>query len=112
MAFFERELDITRNIRLIEWLKSELITDIASLFRALVNGFKEEVHDTVSETLANLILISYLLGRRLGTTYSAIEMKIENKLRLGIIEQHDVEKFYGDLSELSKHLDEFRHRKA
>lgn len=111
MAFIERELDITRNIRLIEWLKSEILTDISSLFRVLVNGFKEDVHETVAETLANIILISYLLGKRLGATFGAIEMKIENKLRLGIIEQHDVEKFYGDLSDLSNHFDEFRRRK-
>jgi len=31
MALFDREIDITRNIKIIEWLKSELLTDIANL---------------------------------------------------------------------------------
>lgn len=104
MALFDKEIDITRNIKTIEWLKSELLTDLASLFKVLVNGMKEEVHETISETLSNIILISYLLGRRLGINYNAIEMKIENKIKLGLIENHDVEKYYGDLSELAKHI--------
>ncbi len=111
MAFFDREIDITRNIKIIEWLKSELLTDIAGLFKILVNGVKEEVHDTVSDRLSNLILISYLLGKRLGISYNAIEIKIENKIKLGLIENHDVEKHYGDLTELSKHLNSFRIKK-
>ncbi|MCR4435155.1 MAG: MazG-like family protein [Clostridiales bacterium] len=104
MGFFDKEIDITRNIRLIEWLKSELLRDVANLFQSLANGMKEEIHDSAADTLANIILISYLIGRRLGLGYTAIEMKIENKVKLGLVENHDVEKHYGDLSELSKHL--------
>jgi len=65
MALFDREIDITRNIKIIEWLKSELLTDIANLFKVLVNGVREEVHESVAETLSNIILICYMLGRRL-----------------------------------------------
>jgi hypothetical protein len=100
MAFFDREIDITRNIKIIEWLKSELLTDIAALFKVLINGMKEEVHETVADIISNIILICYLLGRRLGISYNAIEIKIKNKVKLGLIENH-----YGDLSELAKHLD-------
>jgi hypothetical protein len=105
MSFFDKEIDITRNIKLIEWLKSELLTDIAKLFKVLVNGVKEEVHDTLAETLSNIILISYLLGRRLGLSYNSIELKIQNKIKLGLVENHEVEKCYGDLTELAKHLE-------
>jgi len=111
MALFDKEIDITRNIKIIEWLKSELLTDIANLFKVLVNGVKEEVHESVSDTFSNIILISYLLGRRLGISYNSIEMKIENKVKLGLIENHDVEKYYGDLSELSRHLNSSRIKK-
>jgi len=51
MAFFDREIDITRNIKIIEWLKSELLTDIADLFKALVNGVREEVSGHVEDEL-------------------------------------------------------------
>jgi len=108
MPLHDKDIDITRNIKIIEWLKSELLTDIANLFKVLVNGMKEGVHESVSDTLSNIILICYLLGRRLGISYNAIELKIENKVKLGLIENHDVEKYYGDLSELAKHLNSSR----
>ena len=111
MALFEKEVDITRNIKMIEWLKSELLTDVGNLFKGLLNGMRDEVHESVSETLSNIILISYLLGRRLGISYNAIELKVENKVKLGLIDKHDVEKYYGDLSELAKHLNCSRVRK-
>jgi hypothetical protein len=104
MAVFEKEIDITRNIKLIEWLKSELLTDIANLFRVLINGVREEIHDSVSDIISNIILISYLLGKRLGISYNAIEMKVHSKIKLGLVENHEVERYYGDLSELSRHL--------
>ncbi|OGO80562.1 MAG: hypothetical protein A2Y21_08520 [Clostridiales bacterium GWC2_40_7] len=112
MAVFDKEIDITRNIKLIEWLKGELLTDIANLFRVLVNGIREEVHETVVDTISNIILISYLLGKRLGISYNAIEMKVHNKIKLGLVENHDVEKYYGDLSELSKHLGSSRRKES
>ena len=37
-------------------------------------------------------LVSYLLGKRLGVSYNAVEMKIQNKVRLGLVENNDVEK--------------------
>ncbi|PYG89096.1 MazG-like nucleotide pyrophosphohydrolase family protein [Ruminiclostridium sufflavum DSM 19573] len=111
MALFDNQIDITRNIKIIEWLKSELLTDVANLFKGLVNGVHEEVSETLADTLANIILICYLLGKRLGINYRAVEKKIENKIRLGLVENHDVEKYYGDLSELAKHLDSSRVKK-
>lgn len=108
MGIFDKEIDITRNIKTIEWLKGELLSDISNLFKVLINGFKEDVHDTASEILANIILISYILGRRLGISYQVIEMKIENKIKLGLLEEHEIETHYGDLSELSKHMNSYR----
>lgn len=100
----DREIDITRNIKIIEWLKGELISEMANLFKVLVNGMKDEVYGSIANILSNIILISYLLGKRLGISYNSIELKMEKKIKIGLIEQNDVEKYYGDLSELSKHL--------
>lgn len=110
MAVADKEIDITRNIRLIEWLKSELLTDLADLFRVLSRGVREDMYEAVSDILSNIILVSYLLGKRLGISYNAIEMKIHNKVKLGLVENHDVEKYYGDLSEMSRHLSSFRRK--
>ena len=101
----ETDIDITRNIKIIEWLKSQLLMDTAVLFKSLVSGVKEEVRDVIADSIANVIIVSYLLAKRLGITFNVVELKMEKKIRLGIIEEHDVEKYYGDLTELSRHLD-------
>ncbi len=100
----DTNIDITRNIKIMDWLKSQLLADVALLFKSMVSGAKEEVRDAAADAVSNIIIVTYLLARRLGITYNAIELKIQKKIRLGIIEEHDVEKYYGDLSELSHHL--------
>jgi hypothetical protein len=110
MAVAEKEIDITRNIKIIEWLKSELLTEVADLFKVLARGAREELHEAVGEMISSIILISYLLGKRLGISYNIIELKVHNKVKLGLVENHDVEKYYGDLSELSRHLDRSRRK--
>lgn len=108
----EADIDITRNVKVIEWLKSQVLMDIAVLFKSLVSGVKEEVRDTIADSISNIIIVIYLLGKRLGITYNTIELKMEKKIRLGIIEQHDVEKYYGDLSELARHLNQNRQKES
>ena len=81
-----------------------MLLEVANLFKVLVNGMKEEVHDSIASILANIILISYLLGKRLGISYNAIELKIKKKIKIGLVDKNDVEKYYGDLTELSRHM--------
>jgi len=87
----DRDLDITKNVRLVEWLKSEMLTSVADLFKLLTNGVKVS-QEALADCLANIIIVSYLLGKRLGVHFAVIDEKVEDKIRLGILEEHDVEK--------------------
>src|SRR5690554_6266763 len=98
----DTDFDIAKNIRLVEWLKSEMLTSVAELFRLLSNGIKGS-QDALADCLAGMIVAAYLLGKRLGIPFGIIDRKIENKIRLGIVEEHDVEKHYGDLTSLSEY---------
>jgi dimeric dUTPase (all-alpha-NTP-PPase superfamily) len=111
MTKYDKEIDITRNIKTIELLKSELMTDMASLFKTLVNGMREEVHESIAQVLSGIIFSSYVLGKRLGISYDSIEKEVASKVKLGLIENIDVEKYYGDLSELAKHLESSRKKR-
>lgn len=99
------EVDITRNIKIIEGLKSQILIEIAALFRSLVSGFKEDAREEIGDAVANIIIIALLLAKRLGITYNVIGLKIKNKIRSGIINQQEEEKYYGDLTELAKYID-------
>ncbi|MTI65024.1 MAG: hypothetical protein FH753_00280 [Firmicutes bacterium] len=103
MGFNNKNVDITKNIKVIEWLKSELLTTVASLFDYLLKGAKES-QEAILDVLANVILVTYLLGKRLGLSFESIDSKIESKIKLGVVEDHKIEKWYGDLSRLLEHF--------
>ena len=95
-------MDITKNIRIIENLKSELLAGIAQLYSRMSADDCEDLKEIALDTLSNTIIISYLLSRRLGLDYTAIEKDIASKIRLGLIQEHETEKYFGDLSALSR----------
>ena len=98
----DTELDIARNIRLVEWLKSEILTSVAEICRLLANGIKGS-QEALADCLSSMIVAAYLLGKRLGISYDTIGRRIESKIRLGIVEEHDVEKYFGDLTSLGEY---------
>lgn len=100
---YNKNVDITKTIKVIEWLKSEMLTAISTLFQLLVNGVQDS-QDAILDVLANIILVTYLLGKRLGFSFERIDKKLENKVRLGVVEEHKIEKWYGDLSKLIDYL--------
>lgn len=95
-------LDITKNIRLIENLKSELLGCIAHLYSQMASDRCEDIREVALDTLTDVIIISYLLSRRMGLDYAVLEREIASKIRLGLVEGHDTEKYFGDLSALSR----------
>ncbi|NLN17078.1 MAG: hypothetical protein GX182_07170 [Firmicutes bacterium] len=95
------ELDIARNLRTIEWLKAELVGSLASLFKALVGSSEDRILDA----LANMILISYILAKRLGCSFSRLGTRVENKIKANIEQGHEIERWYGDFSALLHYLE-------
>ncbi len=102
----ENGYDITRGIKTIEILKSEMLSEISVLFSSLLECPDQEVRDAYKETLSNIILISYILARRLGLDYDIIDNEIQKKVKLSIINENEIEKYYGDLSRLARYRSE------
>ena len=100
----DKSSDVTRNVKIMEWMKTELLMSVGDLFNLIFKGVKP-LDETLQDTLANIIMITYLLAKRLGISFTEIDYKIKEKLRLGIKEDHSIERWYGELSELKKHMD-------
>jgi hypothetical protein len=96
-------VDIGRNIKMIEFLKCELLNTVALLFETLLKSTKES-QEMLLECLANIILTTYALGKRLGFDYKIIDKKVQEKAKLHIIEEHHLEKWYSELSSLNQYL--------
>lgn len=95
-----KEIDIAKNLKTIEWLKAELVDSVAVLFKALLKTGNDMIEDAV----ANIIIIVYMLGRRLGLSFHVIDLQVRRKLEASINESQEVGQWYGDLSELLEYL--------
>lgn len=96
MSISKNEVDIAKNIKIIDWLKTEIVSSVSGLFKAMLKGSE----DLMVDALAGIILTSYLLAKRLGISFNRVDMKIEGKLRQNITEGHEIEKWFGDISSL------------
>lgn len=103
-------INVTKNIRIIEWLKSELLTSVARLFAAFSNN-TALAQEAVLSAVSNIIIVAYLLAKRLGIDFVQIDLKVSSKLKLEIEENHELEKNFGDLSALMKHFEISRTKK-
>ena len=101
---FDRNSDVTKNVKIIEWMKKELILSVGDVFDLIFKGVKP-LDEALQNTLANIIMITYLLAKRLGISFSEIDYKIKEKIRIGIDQNHSVESWYGDFSNLKKHME-------
>ncbi len=95
------QIDIAKSLRIIEWLKAELVESVAALFKALLKTGDE----AISDCLGSIIITTYILGKRVGVSFQHIDFKVESKLKLSINEAHEVEQWYGDLSALLAYLE-------
>ena len=100
----DRNSDVTKNVKIIEWMKKELILSVGDVFDLIFKGVKP-LDEALQDTLANIIMITYLLAKRLGISFSEIDYKIKEKIRIGIDQNHSVESWYGDFTNLKKHME-------
>ena len=100
----DRNSDITRNVKNIEWMKNEILMSVSELFNILFKGVRS-ADEALQDILANIIMITYLLAKRLGISFNEIDYRIKEKTSLGIKEDHSIEKWYGDLTNLKNHIE-------
>lgn len=96
MTQSKADMGITKNIRVVEWLKTELISTVGTLFKHLLHNTEEGIITSVSY----IIILAYVIGRRLGIDFCRVDREVKRLLRVQIDEKHEVEKWYSDFSEM------------
>lgn len=104
MGFQEKELDITGTLKIIEKLKCQMLMDVAQLFSGLSEP-STNANIERGDLLADIVILSYLLSKKLGIPYSQIDRRIINKIRLGLVESNPLDKWHQELAELLKHFE-------
>ncbi|MEC0244540.1 MULTISPECIES: MazG-like family protein [Paenibacillus] len=100
MSNREREVDLAKRVKVIEWLKTEVVDQVAHLLKGIWEGNQAKIIDG----LASLISSVYILGRRLGVSFRSLDEAIMDKMKKHREEGHQLEDWYGDISALEDHL--------
>lgn len=106
MKFYMKdELDITKNIRLTEYLKADIIGSTSELYKRMSQNADSR---DIAEAIGDIILKAYLLSDTLGIGYVAVDSKLSELLKRA-------EKEFGDnldLNSLKRHLNISRSRES
>lgn len=97
------DFDIMGNISTIDGYKNYLLSSVADLFTTMGKGGRADIDEVVDE-LAEIVILSYLLSKRLGQDYSTIDERVIKKLKLGILDGGSTEREYQDYSKLIEYL--------
>jgi hypothetical protein len=96
----EQHVQIAKSVKVIDWLKTEMLDQQANLFKGLHHANQHIILDS----LASLVMATYVMARRLGYPYREIDQVVRHKLREHIREGHQLEEWYGDLSALDDYI--------
>ncbi len=83
-------------------MKAEMAGSMGQLFRLMVSGGGESSVDP----LADMVMASYLLARRLGVSFEDLDARVSERLGANVRRDHQLERWFGDLSA----LDAYRRR--
>ncbi len=101
----KNDFNIMYNVKIIEELKANLIVTIGDLFKLLTKG-SNVAQEAILDSISGAIIILYILAERLGYSHTAVDETMKKKLKLGIIEDDQIEKDGKDLSKLYNHIKE------
>lgn len=95
--------NIMGDIKVIEEIKAQILCVIGKLFMLLTKG-SNVAKNAIIDCISSAIILLYVLADKLG--YSAIEVDetMKKSLKVGIIEEDDLEKDGKNLTKLFNHL--------
>ena len=107
MTMYKGDFDITKTIRIIERLKSQLLSNVSVLFSNMAESNSGGSNENI-DILADIIIISYLLSDKLGVSNEGLDIKLLNKLRLASLQNEENAEWTEEILALSKHLNKSR----
>lgn len=99
MKNFDEQFDITKNIKMIEMLKAQILNSVADLHSSFIDN--SQIEDK-KEIFSDLIILSYILANKLNITPLDLENKIIKKLKLAILDEKDF--FNEDIKEIIRYF--------
>jgi hypothetical protein len=100
LKYSKQDIDIATQIKMVDWLKTEILEGVATLFKALLQINR----DAIADALSKIIIFSYLLGHKIGINFNTVDDKIISKLENSIQDAQGIAEWSNDLIQLKKHI--------
>ncbi|MDY3972386.1 MAG: MazG-like family protein [Clostridia bacterium] len=97
-------MNISTNLKAIDMIKGEILSEIANLYKTLADYDEIGEYESVTNEIATVIAMDYILARRLGVSFAGIDNKISELLTIGEENGHELEIEFSDMSELKRYL--------
>ena len=97
-------MNISTNLKAIDMIKGEILSEIANLYKTLADYDEIGEYESVTNEIATVIAMDYILARRLGVSFVGIDNKISELLTIGEENGHELEIEFSDMSELKRYL--------
>lgn len=100
----EQTLKLSTNLKAVDNLKSEILSEVAGLYRELADYDSPEIYERVLNSAATIIAMDYILARRIGLEFQDVDRKIEELTAIAEENNHELEIAFSDMSELRRFI--------
>lgn len=97
-------MNIANNLKAIESIKSDILTEVAALYKKLADYDELSDYGAVESSVATIIAMDYILARHLGIAHNTIDARICELLGMAEENSHPLELEFSDMSELLKYI--------
>ncbi len=97
-------MNISTNIKAVDNIKSEILSEVAALYKALADYDEVGEYNNVENSISTIIAMDYILARRLGISFKSVDNKISELLTIAEENGHELEIAFSDMSELKKYV--------
>lgn len=97
-------MNIANNLKAIEEIKSDILGEVADLYKKLADYDELSDYGNVESSVATIIAMDYILARHLGIAHSTVDSRICELLEMAEDNSHPLETEFADMSELLKYI--------
>lgn len=97
-------MNIAGNLKAVEGIKSDILSEVANLYRVLADYDEIADYGGVESSVATIIAMDYILAKHLGIAYGTVDARICELLLMAEENGHSLETEFRDMSSLARYL--------
>ena len=97
-------MNIAANLKAIEEIKSEILSEVANLYRTLADYDELADYGGVENSISTIVAMDYILAKHLGIAHSTLDARISELLTIAEENGHVLESEFRDMSDLNRYI--------